>query len=125
MLLFLLCMCVNVKNKGADQPVHLHSLSSTFVIFLSGKYTIQSCYMTFFSVFYIVSVAEKVGLSLTLLQIPEIMFSCNVDQIMSPFLRGCVHLYSFLSFCLLLLIMLVCIISHYQVALRSFEQFLS
>ena len=52
-----------MNNKGADQPAHLRSIVSTFVVHLLDSITskLASCKI---SIFLLVSVAEQVGLSL-------------------------------------------------------------
>ena len=52
------------NNKGADQPVHLHSLISAFVIHLLES-IISRLAQSAISIFYLVSVAEHAGLNLT------------------------------------------------------------
>ena len=53
-----------VNNKGTDQPKHLHSLISAFVICLLES-IISKLAKSEFSIFYLVSVGEQAGLSLT------------------------------------------------------------
>ena len=55
---------LQASNKGADQPAHLHSLISAFVIHLFEWviYTLATCK---FSVFKLVSKAQQAALSLT------------------------------------------------------------
>ena len=56
---------VSANNKGADQPVHPHSLISAFAIhFLES--IIRKLATSIISIFWLVSVAEETGLSLTL-----------------------------------------------------------
>ena len=54
-----------MNNKGADQPVHPHSLISTFVIPLLES-IISRLGRSDISIFQLVSVAEQAGLNLTL-----------------------------------------------------------
>ena len=56
---------VFANNKGADQPAHLRSLISAFVIRLLER-IISKHATSKFSIFSLVSVAEETGLSLTL-----------------------------------------------------------
>ena len=53
------------KNKGADQPVYLHSLISTFVIPLLES-IISRLATIIISIFLQVSVAQETGLNLAL-----------------------------------------------------------
>ena len=53
------------NNKGADQPVHLRSLISAFVIPILES-TISKLATSEISVLYLVSVAEENGFSLAL-----------------------------------------------------------
>ena len=53
------------NNKGADQPVHMHSLISTFVVrYLDSIIPLLA--IAEISSIYLVSVAEQAGLSLSL-----------------------------------------------------------
>ena len=65
-------------NQGADQPVHLHSLISTFVNCLL-ECTISRPAM---SEILIVSVAEQAGLNLTSIGNHEDRFSCYEAHMM-------------------------------------------
>ena len=57
----------------ADQPAHLHSLISTFVLRLLKSITSKLATNNF-SIFQQVSVAEETGLSLTLWETPKTGF---------------------------------------------------
>ena len=57
------CLRGFANNKGADQPAHLRSLISTFVVHLLES-TISRLATREFSNFLLVSVAEQAGLSL-------------------------------------------------------------
>ena len=62
-----------VNNKGPDQPAHLRSLISTFVIrFFEG--TICKLDTGEISIFKRVSIAEETGLSFALLETPKTGF---------------------------------------------------
>ena len=56
-----------VNNKAADQPAHLRTLVSVFVIYIleSIRSNITACEI---SIFLVLSVANKTGLSLALLE---------------------------------------------------------
>ena len=69
-----------VNNKGADQPAHPCSLISTFVVPCLNS-TICTLAIAKVSKFWLVSVAEQAGLSLTWLKIPEDTFSRDVTQL--------------------------------------------
>ena len=59
------CFMSYANNKGADQPVHLHSLTSAFVVrCLDSK--IPKVAKSNISRLYLASVTEQTGLSLTL-----------------------------------------------------------
>ena len=62
-----------MNNKGADQPAHLHSLISTFVIRLLES-IISKLATSEISIFQLVSVAEETGLSLTFPETPKTGF---------------------------------------------------
>ena len=67
------CLRGFANNEGADQPGHPHSLISTFVTrFL--KSNISKLATSKFSIFYLVSVAEQVGLNLALWDTPKTGF---------------------------------------------------
>ena len=64
------CLMPYANNKGADQPVHLCSLISVFVV---------RCFDSLLAIakissFYLVSVTAQTGLSLPWLQIPKTGF---------------------------------------------------
>ena len=68
-------ICLRVcEQQGADQPVHLQSLVSAFVILLLES-IISRLRTSAISIFYLVSVAEQAGLNLTL---PETLKTCFV-----------------------------------------------
>ena len=56
-----------VKNKGADQPAHLCSLISTFLVRCLGS-IIPLVFISKISSLYLASVAAQAGLSLPWLQ---------------------------------------------------------
>ena len=62
-----ICLPRFANNKCADQPAHLRSLASTFVIHLL-EYFISKLATSEISAFYLVSVADETGLSLTFLE---------------------------------------------------------
>ena len=62
------------NNKGTDQPAHLRSLISAFVVCCVNS-TIPLVSITEISSLYLASVAVQAGLSLTWLEIPEDRFS--------------------------------------------------
>ena len=69
-----------VNNKDADQPAHLCSLISIFVVYsLDNMISIYA--ISNVSRLKQVSVAEQAGFSFTYLQIPEDMFSRVMDHI--------------------------------------------
>ena len=70
------------NNKGADQPAHLHSLISTFIVRCLDS---MICILALSKVsrFYLFSVAEQAGLNLTWLKIPEDTFLRDMAQMMS------------------------------------------
>ena len=51
------------NNKGADQPVHQHSLVSTLICIFES--ILSRLAKSAISIFYLVSVAEHAGLNLT------------------------------------------------------------
>ena len=67
-----------MNSKGADQPAHLHSLISTFVVHFL-KRIISKLVSYKLLMFQLVSIAEQTGLSLTLSEIPQNRFS-NVSR---------------------------------------------
>ena len=75
------------NNTGTDQPAHLRSLISAFVIhFLeSNIYTLATSTI---SIFYLVSVAEETGLNLALYETPEDRFSHDKAHIIIT-VRAC------------------------------------
>ena len=68
------------NNKGADQPAHLRSLISTFVVRCLDS---MICILAISKVsrYQLASVAEQAGLNLTWLKIPKDMFSRDVAHI--------------------------------------------
>ena len=67
------------NNKGADQPAHLHSLTSTFVVrCLDGTICILAISQV--SRFWLASVAEQAGLNLTWSKILEDTFLHDAAQ---------------------------------------------
>ena len=67
------CLWWFANNKGADQPVLPSSLISTFVICVLES-SIPRLATNKISFFYLVSVAEQAGLSLTLWETPKTGF---------------------------------------------------
>ena len=65
------------NNKGADQPAHLRSLISTFVVRCQDR-MIPLVYISEISRFWLVSVAEQVSLCLTWSETSEDTFSHGV-----------------------------------------------
>ena len=61
------------NNKGADQPAHLHSLISTFVIRLLES-IISKLATSEISLFQLVCVAEETGFSLAFSETPKTGF---------------------------------------------------
>ena len=61
------------NNKGADQPVHMRSLISAFVIRVMESIKSRLARGKI-SIFYLVFVAEQAGLSITLSEIPKTGF---------------------------------------------------
>ena len=59
---------LHANNKGADQPAHPHSLIKAFFINLVSILT-PSLETRYISIFYVVSLAEQICLSLTLSEI--------------------------------------------------------
>ena len=74
-----MCLMPYANNKGADQPAHLRSLISTFVVHCLDS-TICILALSKVSRFQLVSLIEQAGLNLTLMKIPEDTFSCDVAQ---------------------------------------------
>ena len=76
------CLRWVANNTGADQPVHLHSLISAFVIcFLES--TISNLATGEISILLLqVSVAEETGLKVASTETPEDVFSCDKAHIM-------------------------------------------
>ena len=71
-----MCLMSYANNKGADQPVHLRSLSSAFVVCcLDSIISIVS--VTKISSLMLASVAEQVSFSLTWSEPPEDTISHN------------------------------------------------
>ena len=69
------------NNKGADQPLHPHSLISTFVVRCLDR-IIPLVSISEISSLYLASVAAQAGLSLTCSKNPKDRFSCDEAQIM-------------------------------------------
>ena len=67
------CLREFANNKGADQPAHLRSLISTFVIRLL-KSIISKPAASKILIFMLVPVAEQAGLNLTLWETPKTCF---------------------------------------------------
>ena len=67
------CLWWFANNKGADQPAHPHSLIIAFVIRVLVS-IISRFAMSKISIFWLVSVGEKNGLSLSLSETPETVF---------------------------------------------------
>ena len=65
-----------MNNQGADQPVHLCSLISTFVNCLL-ECSISRPAMSEILIVYLVSVAEQSGLNLTSIRNHEDRFTCD------------------------------------------------
>ena len=55
---------LHANNKGADQPAHLHSLISTFVVHFPGDIVVKNA-TSKISMFWLVDVALQAGLSNT------------------------------------------------------------
>ena len=69
-----MCLMSYVNNKGADQPAHLRSLISAFVVrCLDSIISLDS--IAEISRLMLASVAEQAGLSLTWSETPEDTFS--------------------------------------------------
>ena len=64
---------VLANSKGADQPAHPHCLASTFVIHLLES-IIHKLGRSEILIFYLVSVAEQIGLSLSWSETPKTGF---------------------------------------------------
>ena len=64
------CLRGIANNNGADQPAHPHSLISAFAIRLMESRLATGE----ISIFYLVSVAGKAGLNITLLDTPKTGF---------------------------------------------------
>ena len=75
-----MCLMPYVNNKGTDQPAHLRSLISTFVVRCldSMIHILALCKV---SRFLIISVALMAGLNLTWSKIPEDTFSRDMAHI--------------------------------------------
>ena len=69
-----------VNNKGADQPAHLRSLISTFVVHCLNN-IIPLVSISEISGLYLASVVGQAGLSLIWSQTSEDRFSCDVAQL--------------------------------------------
>ena len=67
------CLWGFANNTGADQSAHPHSLISAFVICLM-EYITSKLATSKISLFYLASVAEEAGLSLTFSETPETGF---------------------------------------------------
>ena len=70
-----------MNNKGADQPAHMCSLISAFFIRFSES-SIPKHATSEITSFYLGSLAEQTGLSLTWSEIPEDRFCHDVAQMM-------------------------------------------
>ena len=68
------------NNKSADQPAHLGSLISTFVVRCLDS-IIRILAISKVSRFWLASVAEQAGLNLTWLKIPEDTISRDVAHL--------------------------------------------
>ena len=66
------CLRGFANNKGADQPGHLCSLISAFVIYFLEN--ISKLARSKISIFQLVSVAEQAGLGMVLEETPKICF---------------------------------------------------
>ena len=75
-----------VNNKGADQPAHLRSLISTFVVRCLDS-IILLVYISEISSLYLASVAEQAGLSLSWSQTPKTDFLVTGLNYIFRFLR--------------------------------------
>ena len=64
------------NNKGADQPAHLGSLISALVALLLES-ILSNLATSSISLFWLVSVAEETGLSVTLSETRRQVFSCQ------------------------------------------------
>ena len=69
-----MCLMSYANNKGADQPAHLRSLISAFVVCCLDS-VMSIVYATKISSLLLASVAEQASLSLTWSEIPEDKFS--------------------------------------------------
>ena len=69
-----MCLMPYANNKGADQPAHLRSLISTFVVRCLDS-VICILAKSKVSRFWLASVVEQAGLNLTCSKIPEVKFS--------------------------------------------------
>ena len=65
-----MCLMPYANNKGADQPAHLRSLISAFVV-RSLDSIISLVFRSEISRFHLISVAEQAGLNVTWSQTPE------------------------------------------------------
>ena len=75
-----MCLMSYANNKGADQPVHPHSLISAFVVrCLDNIISLDS--IAKISRLELASMAAQAGLCLAWLETPEDMFSCVVAHI--------------------------------------------
>ena len=76
------CLLSYANNKGADQPEHLRSLISAFIVrCLDSVMSLVS--VTKISSLMLASVAAQAGLSLTWSEIPEDMFSHDKAHVMT------------------------------------------
>ena len=80
-----MCLMPYANNKGADQPVHPRSLTSTFVVRCLDS---MICILAISEVsrFQLFSVAEQASMNLTWSKIPEDTFSRDVAQLVFVFL---------------------------------------
>ena len=76
-----MCLMPYANNKGADQPAHLRSLISTFVVRCLDS---MICIFAISKVsrFYLASVAKQAGLNLTWSKIPKDTFSRDKAHLM-------------------------------------------
>ena len=81
-----MCLTPYVNNKGADQPAHPRSLTSTFVHYLDSMMCILAVPKV--SRFYLASIAEQAGLNLTCSKISEVTFSHDVAQLLLQRCQG-------------------------------------
>ena len=86
------CLMLYANNKGADQPAHLPSLISAFVVrCLDSVMSVAS--VTKISSLMLASVADQAGLSLTLLETSEDTFSHDETHLYLNYTVYVTHLY--------------------------------